>query len=190
MEQNGPGPQFDKFVEEYGERAFQFSYRLTGNIEDAKDLVQEAFFRVLRSWDRYDASRALDSWFFTILRNVFLDGRKRYERRNVLSLERAVRGEADGEQLTYEDLIPEEDGRVLETLERAEAAETVRRALDSLAYDHRVALTLCDMEGLCYEEISRVLDVPVGTVRSRISRARIALRRVLAAERFAADELS
>ncbi len=180
MNSSGSEVQFQRFVCEFGERAFQFAYRLTGNIEEAKDLVQESFYRVLRSWDRYDRSRSLEAWFFTILRHVFLDGRKRYERRHAVSLNRPVRPSGREEATTYDELLSDQEEAVLELLERAEAAEGVRRTLDRLAYDHRVVLTLCDMEGHSYEEISRVLDVPVGTVRSRISRARLAFRREMA----------
>ena len=180
MNPSGPEVQFQRFVREYGERAFQFAYRLTGNIEEAKDLVQESFYRVLRSWDRYDRSRSLEAWFFTILRHAFLDGRKRYERRHAVSLDRTVRPCGGEEAKTYEELLPDNEQTVLEGLERDEVAQEVRRTLDRLPYDHRVVLTLCDMEGHSYEEISKVLDVPVGTVRSRISRARLAFRREMA----------
>ena len=172
----GSREDFEAFGKEYGERAFQFAYRLSGNIEEAKDLVQEAFYRVLKNWDRYDRSRTLDAWFFTILRNVFLDGRKRYERRHAVSLERPVR-ESDGESSRLEDVLPDEEEAVLAQLERKESAQAVRATLDRLAYDHRVALTLCDMEAMSYEEMSQVLDIPVGTVRSRINRARSAFRK-------------
>lgn len=178
MASGGP-ERFEAFVSEYGERAFQFAYRLSGNVEEAKDLVQEAFFRVLRSWQSYDGSRSLDAWFFTILRNVFLDGRKRYERRHGVSLD-APAGGRDGECSRLAELLPDEEEAVLDRLQRAETARFVREALEELPYDHRTVLTLCDMEGLSYEEISNVLDVPVGTVRSRISRARDSLARRLA----------
>ena len=84
MSQSVPEGVFEGFVREYGERAFQFAYRLTGNVEDAKDLVQDAFHRALRSWDRYDPSRPLDAWFFTILRHLYFDSRKRAGRRKTV----------------------------------------------------------------------------------------------------------
>ncbi len=179
MGQGEPGPRFERLIRDYGERAFQFAYRLSGNAEEAKDCVQEAFFRVLRSWEKYDETRSLDAWFFTILRHVFLDGRRRYERRMGVSLDASIVSE-DGEAGTFVDLFPVEEESMLRRLERKEAGEAVRRTLDSLSYEHRVELTLCDMEAMNYEEIARVLEVPAGTVRSRISRARRAFRRKMA----------
>ncbi|MFH1723568.1 MAG: RNA polymerase sigma factor [Elusimicrobiota bacterium] len=179
MEQSGAAERFEEFVRDYGERAFQFAYRLSGNVEEAKDLVQEAYYRVLRSWDRYDASRSLDAWFFRILRNVFLDSRKRYERRHAVSLDRSPEGVSE-DGATYGDLLAGDEEAVLDALERRESAGLVRETLDGLSHEHRAVLTLCDMEGLGYEEIARVLEVPVGTVRSRVSRARRAFRRRMA----------
>jgi RNA polymerase sigma-70 factor (ECF subfamily) len=179
MGKSPPGQRFEDFIREYGERAFQFAYRLSGNVEEAKDLVQEACRRALSRWHHFDEQRSLDAWFFTILRHLFLDGRRSAARRRNLSLDASVPG--DVEQ-TYSDLLPGEEEAALEQLARAETAEQVRRVLDALSYDHKVILTLCDMQALRYEEISQVLDVPVGTVRSRLSRARIAFRRALLAD--------
>ncbi len=176
MGQGEPGPRFERLIREYSERAFQFAYRLSHNPEEAKDCVQEAFFRVLRSWEKYDETRSLEAWFFTILRHVFLDGRRRYERRMGVSLDASIVSEG-GEAGTFLDLLPAEEEGMLQRLERREAGEAVHRVLDAMSYEHRVVLTLCDMEAMNYEEIAQVLDVPAGTVRSRISRARQAFRR-------------
>lgn len=178
MTQDGPGKQFEDFVRDYGERAYQFAYRLSGNVEEAKDLVSEAFFRALRSWEQYDKKRSLDAWFFTILRHLFLDGRKRYARRHLMSMDETVESEEGAS--SFADLLPDEEEAVLERLERDESAELVRCTLDKLSYEHRVVLTLCDMERLSYEQIAEVLDAPVGTIRSRLARARTAFRRVIA----------
>ena len=172
-------PRFEDLVRDYGERAFQFAYHLCGNIDEAKDVTQESFYRALRGWDSYDPAQPLDSWFFTILRHVFLDGRKRYERRHVVSIDAPVSGE-DGET-SHADFVRDGEPAVLEVLERRETADSVRRALGELGYEHRAVLTLCDMQHMSYEEISKILDVPIGTVRSRLSRAREALRDRLAA---------
>jgi RNA polymerase sigma-70 factor (ECF subfamily) len=172
-----PAEILQDFVRDYGERAFQCAYRLTGNMEEAKDLVQEAFYRVLRNWKRYDPSQALESWFFIILRHLFLDARKGYERRYVISMDGFP--ESGEENLSLSDLLPEQDEAILEKLGREESAREVHRALESLSYEHRAVLTLCDMQRLSYEEIAQVLQVPIGTVRSRVSRARQALRHLM-----------
>lgn len=170
--------RFEAFLQEYGERAYQFAYRLCGNPDEAKDLVQEAFLRLLRHREDYDASKGMEGWFFTTLKHVFLDARKRFEKRNLVSLDERVEGAE--EDATYADLLPDEERAALDRLESAESASVVREALKAMSCEHRVVLTLCEMQGMTYEEIGKVLEVPPGTVRSRISRARIALRRRLA----------
>lgn len=179
-------PSFERLVEEYGERAFQYAYRLTGNVDDAKDLVQEVFCRALRNWRGYDDSQPVENWFFTILRNLYLDGVRRLERRPTVSLDAPAE---DGEPGSdgYDEIAENRADRVLEALEREESAVTVRAALKRLKPEHRAVLTLADVEGFAYEKIARVLRCPVGTVRSRVSRARNALKAVLTEEALAGD---
>jgi len=164
----------ETFSREYGGRLLSFARRLCGDIDEAKELVQETFYRVLRAWDRYDPSQPLDAWSFTILRRVFFDTRKRYECKHTASLDAPVNGE-DSSSLGA--LIPDVNGCFLEHLERNETGSLVQIALSRLNDSHRAVLTLCDMDGLTYREAAEVLDIPEGTVRSRISRARQSFRR-------------
>jgi RNA polymerase sigma-70 factor (ECF subfamily) len=170
----------ERFIQEYSERGFQFAYHLCGNAEEAKELVQEAFFRVIRRWDSYDPSQPLENWFLTILRNVFYDGVKRYERRHGVSLDAPIRDASGEPAASLSEVLA--DGReeaLLERLEREEERDQVRLALEALSPDHKAVLTLCDMQGMSYEEVSAVLDCPLGTVRSRVSRARAAFKECL-----------
>src|SRR5688572_4007653 len=95
----------ERFIESYGERGYQFAYALCGNAEDAKELVQEAFTRLLRKRELYDESQPIENWFLGILRNVYYDSVKRYERKNVVSLD----AELPGSDATLGDTIA--DGR-------------------------------------------------------------------------------
>lgn len=166
--------RFEAFVQDYGERVFRFAYRLSGNADEAKELAQEALYRALRGWDRLDLRGSADGWFLTVLRRLILDGRRRFASRKVLSLDRPAEAREDAEP--WADRIPCREEALLESLERRESEELVRRTLDGLRYAYRSVLALCDMQGLSYEEAARVLQVPVGTVRSRLSRARAAFK--------------
>lgn len=177
MAESGAMVGFEDFVREYGERAYRCAYRLCGDTEEAKDLVQEAFTRVLSRWDRYDGSQPLEGWFFTILRHVFIDDRRRCDRSRVVSLDGRPGSPGEEEGASLGQTLADDEEAVLSRMEREDAVSAVRSALGSLSREHREILTLCDMEGFSYEEIARVLAVPVGTVRSRVSRARDALRR-------------
>lgn len=162
----------ERFVEEYSEPAYQFAYSLCADKEEAKDLVQEAFFKVLRHWDRYDQKQPLKTWFYTILRNVYNDRCRRFERRHGLSLDAPLSGDDEGGVLADAVADPSLEP-ILDHLGREEESSRVRRALGTLRAEYRAVLTLCDMQGWGYEEISQALGWPSGTVRSRLSRARI-----------------
>jgi len=171
----------EAFVETYAEKGYQFAYRLCGNAEDAKELVQEAFVRLMAKWESYDDDQPLDNWFLSIVRNLYFDGLRRYERRNGVPLDAPVPDLASGESFA-EILADREEEPLLSRLERQEAVDTVRRALASLSAEHRAILTMVDVDGLGYEEAAEVLDCPLGTIRSRISRARAAFKKALLAE--------
>ena len=175
-EMNGKSGDYgilENFIQAYGERAFKFAFKLSGNVEDARELVQEAFYRVLLAWDRYDESKPLKPWFFSILRNAFLDSQRRLQQRKWVALDAPV----DGVKGTcYGDILSDDDGNLTRGIEDAEAERTVRQALGRLRADDRDVIELREVNGMSYEDIARSLGVPVGTVRSRVFRARRALR--------------
>ncbi|MDE2489531.1 MAG: RNA polymerase sigma factor [Elusimicrobia bacterium] len=157
--------------------AFGFAYSLCRDEGEARELVQEACYRMLRESERYDRSRPVKSWLFTILRNVFTDTRRRASRRHGLSLDLLS---DDGESLLVEVIAGPEEAPP-DRLEREETSARLKSAMRRLKADDRRLLTLCDIEGLSYEDAAKLLDVPMGTVRSRLSRARAKLRRLAVA---------
>lgn len=164
---------------ECGPAAYDFAWQLCGSQEEAKELVQAAFVRAFDNWERYDAAQSFQTWLLGILRNLYLDGVKRYERRHRVSLDAEI---PDGEGLTFADAMadPSEEA-VLDRLERDRRAEDIVRALSELTPEHREILTLCDMQGLTYDAAGKVLGAPLGTIRSRMARARAALKKKLLA---------
>ncbi|MDE2490049.1 MAG: sigma-70 family RNA polymerase sigma factor [Elusimicrobia bacterium] len=170
----------ERFVDEYADHAYAFALSLCGNEPDARELVQEAFVRIFDKADLYDESQPLSSWFLTILKNLFRDGTRRCERRLKLSLDAPIG--RDGLTVADAAADPREEA-VLDRLEREESSALVRRALSELPPAARAVLTMVDAEGLGYEDAARVLGCPLGTVRSRLNRARALLRgRLLAQE--------
>ena len=143
------------------------AYRLTGNDADAQDLVQEVLLRVRRGLSTYRPG-SLEGWLSRIATNAFLDEVRRRKRRPTEALpsetDALLASGADVESTLAERTLPEE----------------LQDALASLPEEFRVAVVLCDVVGMRYEEIAEALGVPVGTVRSRIHRGRSSLRRVLA----------
>jgi RNA polymerase sigma-70 factor (ECF subfamily) len=161
-------PSWDDVVRDHGARVYRLAFRLTGNRYDAEDLTQEVFVRVFRSLSQYTPG-TFEGWLHRITTNLFLDQVRRKAR---------IRFEG----------LPDDAGDRLASRERGPAQivddnaydADVQAALDALPPDFRVAVVLCDIEGLTYEEISELLGIKLGTVRSRIHRGRSQLRDALA----------
>lgn len=170
----------ERFIEDYAEKGYQAAYHLCGNVEDAKELVQDAFVKLIRTWERYDEEQPLENYFLTIMRNLYFDGLKRYEKRHCVSLD-VPAGESE-DSMTYAESLPDErEEQLIVALERREEAALVAAALADLVPEHRAILTMVDMQDLTYEKVAEVVDCPLGTVRSRVSRARAAFKKALLA---------
>ncbi len=168
----------EKLISEHAEQAYGYACRLTGDTQEAKELVQEAFFRVMRNFEDFDRSQPFSNWLMTILRHIHMDAQRSFERRNIISLDIPL----ESEEGTHGDSLQDGQDDVLERMTREDAAEKVRRVLDRLPNEYRGVLHLCDVQGLGYEEIAKVMECSVGTVKSRLSRARVELRKQVQAE--------
>ena len=160
-------PTWEQVVREHSARVYRLAYRLSGNAQDAEDLTQETFVRVFRSLADFSPG-TFEGWLHRITTNLFLDMVRRRQR---------IRFDA----------LPEDTERLPGTAPSPEQvyADThldpqVQAALDALSPEFRVAVVLCDIEGLTYEEIAATLGIKLGTVRSRIHRGRVQLRSALA----------
>jgi RNA polymerase sigma factor (sigma-70 family) len=161
-------PSWEEIVRDHSARVYRLAYRLTGNAHDAEDLTQDVFVRVFRSLHRFQPG-TFEGWLHRITTNLFLDGARRRKKIRFDGL-------ADGSA----DRLPSLSPTPSEQLADAGLDHDVAAALSALSPEFRAAVVLCDIEGLTYEEISAVLNVKLGTVRSRIHRARAQLRNALA----------
>nr|WP_240643905.1 RNA polymerase sigma factor SigE [Antribacter gilvus] len=158
-------PSWEAIVREHSARVYRLAFRLTGNKQDAEDLTQETFIRVFRSLSSYTPG-TFEGWLHRITTNLFLDSTRRKRRIRMEAM-----GDDDGAVADTGDL-----GRPERGFEHANLDHDVQKALDALRPEYRAAVVLCDIEGLSYEEIAVTLGVKLGTVRSRIHRARAQLR--------------
>ena len=153
--------RFQRDLVELVPRLRRFAYALTGSADAGDDLVQAACERALRSADQFHAGTRMDSWMFRIMQNLWLDDRRR----------RRVRGtQVDPEAAGLSD-----EGVGAQQLDDQVALAQVRAAVDTLPDDQRAVLVLVAIEGLNYREAADVLDLPMGTVMSRLARARARL---------------
>lgn len=168
---------FEGLLERYGRRIYQIAYRMAGNEADAKDLTQEAFIRVYRAFSRIDPQAKLESWLYRIVTNLYIDMLRRRPKARIESLD-APLVTAKGDEVTRE--VPDESADPEETVLNAQLDADIQRALAALSVDLRMVVVLSDIEGRSYEEISETLRIPVGTVKSRLHRARRMLQSRLA----------
>jgi RNA polymerase sigma factor (sigma-70 family) len=161
-------PSWDEIVNDHSARVFGLAYRLTGNRVDAEDLTQEVFVRVFRSLHTYTPG-TMEGWLHRITTNLFLDQARRKQRIRFDNLSDEA-----------ESSLPSSGPEPGEAHHDQHFDADIETALSSLPPDFRVAVVLCDIEGLSYEEIAEVLGLKLGTVRSRIHRGRAQLRTALA----------
>ncbi len=154
---------FGILVNRYQDRLFPTVFRLTGCAEDAHDLLQDAFLRAFEKLDRFQGESSFYTWI-----NLALSGRRR--RRPILRLN------YDGGAGSIDPPYQSSGSDPSAPLERAERDRMIQDALNSLAPDHRAVVVMKEFDGLHYEEIGALLGIPVGTVRSRLHRARCELR--------------
>ena len=164
---DGDANAFETLVLEYDKNVYNIALRMTGNSEDAADMTQEAFIKAYNSLQAFRGDSKFSVWLYRIVSNVCLDFLRSKNRRPTVSL--SVEDD-DGED-TQLDVADESQSPEL-LLDRKLTRESVRRGLDSLPPDYRQILLLREIQGLSYDEIAQALGLEVGTVKSRIFRAR------------------
>jgi RNA polymerase sigma-70 factor, ECF subfamily len=169
---DGDTAAFGVLVQRYQGRLYNTVYRLTENAEDAQDVVQDAFLHAYQSLDSFKGDSLFFTWLYRIAVNTAISLKRK--RRVVLSIDSARNGESG-----HEPVDPSEVTRPGHSVEREEQERRVRRALNALSPEHRVVLVMKDMEGQKYEDMAELLRVPIGTIRSRLHRARLELRELL-----------
>jgi len=167
--------RYDGIVQRYTRHVYNIAYRMTGNEADARDLSQEAFLRVYRALRRVQPGAPLESWLYRIVSNLYIDLLRRRPRVRVESLDAPIdtpRGEMVRE-------FPDAAANPEAVFEREHIDGAIQEALGTLSAELRMVVILSDIEGFAYEEIAAMLRVPLGTVKSRLHRARQVLQQRL-----------
>jgi len=151
-----------------------FAFHLTYNEENAADLVQETYLKAFKFIDKYEEGTNAKAWLFKILKNAYINDYRKRNKRPIQVDYEEVSGYHDGDDAplaSYFDLREELFDHMM--------GDEVTAAINSLPEDFRTVILLCDIEDFSYEEISKIIDVPIGTVRSRLFRARNMLKEKL-----------
>ena len=180
------GASFDEEALPHLDAVYRFALRLTGATDAAEDLVQDTFFRAHRAWEQYTPGTQCKSWLFTICRNVFLRGRERSHRREEIL---AASAQDDPASMSRESTVfaASRDSDPEGDFFHGIVDEEVLNAIDALPEEYRTAVVLSDLEGLPYGEIASLMDVPIGTVKSRLFRGRQPKRPAPEVVRLAGD---
>ncbi len=155
---------------------YNFAFRLTLDEDDANDLVQETYLKAYRFFDYFEQGTNAKAWLFRILKNSFINDFRRKSKQPA----KVDYSEIEG-YYNSEDVESDADAGGSTTDMRAQVTQEligdeVARALNTLPIDFRTVIILCDLEGFTYEEMAKILDIPIGTVRSRLHRARQSLK--------------
>lgn len=179
----GDETAFAGLVDRYEKLVYNLAYQYMGNAEDAADVSQETFIKLWRSLSVFRQESSLSTWVFRIAQNCALDAlRKRSVRRTVSLTVEEDDGEERGREIELVDTNPDHDPAVRS--ERRERRAAVREAIAALHAEHREILVLRDIEGYSYAEIGEMLGLEQGTVKSRISRARLQVKDFLESRNF------
>jgi RNA polymerase sigma-70 factor (ECF subfamily) len=176
---NADTTAFNEIVARYKTKIYNYLYRMVGSAEDAEDLTQEVFVRMYTSIGAFRAEASLSTWLFRIAGNLCVDSyrRKKKEKGLISSLDTPL-SEGDGDEGTTRD-VPDWKMAPETVFGQKELGGQITAALEKLPLKLRTAVVLYDIEGLSYDEIAVIENVPLGTVKSRIFNARVALRQTL-----------
>lgn len=169
-------PGFEEEALPHLDAVYRFALRLAGSADEAEDLVQETFLRAYRAWDQFEQGTRAKSWLFTICRNVFLRRRERAQRHEEIVSEKADRsGSSPVNPVWVSASGSDPEGEFFDSI----VDDKIIEAIEALPEEYRTAVVLSDVEGLPYAEIAELIDVPVGTVKSRLFRGRRRLQEQL-----------
>ncbi len=169
------GWDFEAAAIPYLDGLYNMAFRLTRNAEDAEDLIQETYLKAYKHYDKFEAGTNLKAWLFRIMKNTFING---YRKRQSQPPQSAFSEIED----SFESLVEAGDSQVKNPEQEFLAKvldEDVQLAIDALREDYRMVILLVDLEGFSYKEAASILEVPVGTVMSRLYRGRRMLEQVL-----------
>jgi RNA polymerase sigma-70 factor (ECF subfamily) len=171
----------ERAMESYGKATYNFAYRLTGNEADARDLTQEAFIRVYRAWRSFQPGTSFLSWVYRIVTNLHRDELRRRKGRF--------------QEEIPEDNAPQDFGgqkplavTPIDDYVEGQISEPLARALQRLSAEQRQVIVLADLEEYSYQEIADIMGCSIGTVRSRLHRARALLRRLITQQKLTPEQ--
>ena len=172
--QSGDEGAFEQLLLAHQKSVYNLCLRMAGNPDDALDLSQEAFIRAWRALGQYQFDAAFSTWLFRLTSNICIDFLRKQKRQQHMSLT-ATDEDESGEEFAGPEPAPGPEEQAVHN----ERRQAVAQAMAALPGDYRAVMQLRAVEALSYEQIAEILDIKVGTVKSRLARARAQLRKIL-----------
>ena len=179
--QKGDTKAFSDLVLKYERRFINYAFKMLKDESLAQDAVQDAFLRIYRKIDTYSGNAAFSTWAYTVLNNICLDilrKKKRTGENTYISINQESKDDEE-----YEIQIEDNSAEPFDSYKKKAAMEALYSALDEMSEEHREVIVMRDLNGFDYEKIAKITNTSLGTVKSRISRARLALRKILEKDR-------
>jgi RNA polymerase sigma-70 factor (ECF subfamily) len=167
--QLGDVQAYDILVRRYKDQLLNFVFRFVGNRSDAEDIVQETFLRVYRNKHMYKEIAKFSTWVYTIAGNLAKTELRRRKRHKIFSVSNFVNDERDFD-------IPDHDHSPEKKVDSSIQENIIQKAIEKLPIKFKEVIVLRDIQGFAYEEISQILNIPLGTVKSRVNRGRLKLQ--------------
>lgn len=165
---NGNIAAFEELITVHEVKIYNIAYRMFHNEEDAKDLSQEIFIKVFENIGKFKGNSSFSTWLYRIATNTCIDELRRRKGKETYSIDAEVETDEGNMKREYSDLKPNPEEMAI----NKEVSIQIQNAMDHLSEEHKTAIILRDLQGLEYNEISEILECSLGTVKSRISRAR------------------
>ncbi len=172
LAKSGDMQAFETLIIKHEKIVYNIALRMFGASEDVKDISQEVFLKVYRNLQQFDEKSAFSTWVYRIAMNTCIDEMRKRKNKQTYSLEEELE-DTDG---SYQKQFADNEETPEQTMMRKEAQSEILQALETLSAEHRMAIVLRDIRGFSYEEIADMTDTTLGTVKSRISRARLQLK--------------
>lgn len=176
--QKGNLEAFGSLIEQHERLVYNIAYRMFSNPEDVKDISQEVFLKVYRYLGKFDGKASFSTWLYRIAVNTCIDELRKRQGKETISLDM----ENDNGESTLKSQYADNSPGVEEQIISNEGFDRLKKAMNKLSYEHKTVITLRDIEGLSYSEISEITEVSQGTVKSRLARARKALKDLVLSE--------
>jgi RNA polymerase sigma-70 factor (ECF subfamily) len=166
---------FEAFIKYYEKKVYNTAYRLMGSREDACDISQEVFLKVYKSINTFRGNSSLSTWVYRITTNLCLDEIRKRKGVRIFSIDKPI--ETNEGEIYRE--TPDTSDTPEDIINKKEVQEFVQDAINQLPVDQKTVVVLRDIQDLSYQEIAKILDCSLGTVKSRLNRGRLALKQII-----------